>query len=272
MVCAYLLNSIILKEDTAVKMDAGIVPTVLKGNLMELKDKAIFCWSGGKDSAFGLYKILQEAKYDVLYLLTTINDDYKRVSMHGVREEMLDKQIESIGIPALKVRVIDGTYDEYERLMHSVLMRAKSEGITHVIFGDIFLEDLRSYREDNLKKVDLIGVFPLWKSDTSILINEFLDHKFRTITCCISDVHLDQSWVGQEITTSFIAALPEQVDPCGENGEYHTFCFDGPLFKKTIDFVLGEQVYKPIQLKNDDEEILETTQTNGFWFCDILPI
>jgi uncharacterized protein (TIGR00290 family) len=232
--------------------------------------KAIFCWSGGKDSSFGLYKIIQEGKYDVSYLLTTINDDYKRISMHGVREEMLDKQIEAIGIPALKVRVVEGTYEEYQNLMHNALMQAKSEGITHVIFGDIFLEDLRLYREENLKKVDLIGVFPLWNSDTSVLINAFLDEKFRTITCCISDVYLNETWVGREIDEQFIIDLPDKVDPCGENGEYHTFCFDGPIFKKPIEFTLGEKVYKPIQLKPADE--ISSTSTNGFWFCDILSV
>jgi uncharacterized protein (TIGR00290 family) len=240
---------------------------------MEPLHKAIFCWSGGKDSAFGLYKIQQEGKYDVSYLLTTINDDFKRISMHGVREEMLDKQIEAIGIPSLKVRVVEGTYEEYEHLMYSVLVRAKFEGITHIIFGDIFLEDLRTYREENLKEVGLIGVFPLWNSDTRLLINEFLDKKFRTITCCISDVHLNQTWVGRKIDAQFIAELPEKVDLCGENGEYHTFCFDGPIFKQPIEFTLGEKVYKPIQLKQEDENLsTSSTSANGFWFCDILPV
>jgi len=233
---------------------------------MEPLLKAIFCWSGGKDSAFGLYKILQEGKYDVSYLLTTINDDFKRISS----EVMLDKQIEAIGIPCLKVRVVEGTYDEYEYLMYTVLVHAKSEGITHVIFGDIFLEDLRLYREENLKKVDLIGIFPLWNNDTRLLINEFLDKKFRTITCCISNVHLNKTWVGREIDAQFIAELPEKVDPCGENGEYHTFCFDGPIFKKSIEFILGEKVYKPIQFNPANET--SSTSINGFWFCDILPV
>ena len=235
--------------------------------------KAIFCWSGGKDSAYCLHKVLTEKQFDVKYLLTTVNNKFKRISMHGVREELLDNQAESIGIPLLKVRVSEGTNYEYEKQMEAVLLKAKSEGINYVIFGDIFLEDLRVYRETNLKKLDLKGVFPLWKMDTKFLINDLISLQFKTIICCTNDGYLGEEWLGRGIDKSFIEHLPEIVDPCGENGEYHTFCYDGPLFKKKIDFTVGEKVYKPLEIITEDVSTLPTNiSTKGFWFCDLLPI
>src|SRR3982750_4307197 len=154
------------------------------------KIKAIFCWSGGKDSAYCLYKVLQEEKFDVKYLLTTLNGAFNRISMHGIREELLDRQAESIDIPLLKVFVYEGSNAEYEKQMETVLLKARTEGIEHVIFGDIFLEDLRVYRENNLAKVGMNAVFPLWKRDTKELIHQFLQLGFRTITCCVNDAFL----------------------------------------------------------------------------------
>ncbi len=237
-----------------------------------MKPKAIFCWSGGKDSSYCLYKVLTEQLFDVKYLLTTINDEFKRISMHGVREQLLDIQVAAIGIPLLKVRVSAGTNDEYEKQMETVLLKAKSEGIEHVIFGDIFLEDLRKYREDNLEKVGMKGIFPLWKIDTKFLIHDFIEKQFKTVTCCINDGYLGQEWVGKEIDLSFVKQLPQNVDPCGENGEYHTFCYEGPLFKQKIDFVIGENVYKPLEIKTDDCISTSSIPTKGFWFCDLLPV
>lgn len=234
--------------------------------------KAIFCWSGGKDSSYCLHKILSEQLYDVVYLMTTVNDAFKRISMHGVREELLDKQIESIGIPSIKIRIKDGTHAEYEQLMQDTLLQAKAEGVTHVIFGDIFLEDLRAYREANLKKVDLIGVFPLWKMDTAELIRDFIQKEFKTITCCINDGYFDETWVGREIDASFVHDLPEFVDPCGENGEYHTFCYAGPVFKKAIEFSIGEKIYKPLEYTFDDDVCKSPVKTKGFWYCDLISV
>ena len=237
------------------------------------RPKAIFCWSGGKDSSYCLHKVLTEKLFDVKYLLTTVNDNFKRISMHGIREELLDRQAESIGIPLLKVRVTEGTNNEYEKQMESVLLKAKSEGINHVIFGDIFLEDLRVYRENNLAKVGMKGVFPLWKIDTKILINDFINRKFKAVICCTNDGYLGEEWIGRGIDNSFIDQLPINVDPCGENGEYHTFCYDAPIFKKKINFIIGEKVYKPLEIKTEDVCTLTTNATTkGFWFCDLLPI
>lgn len=231
-----------------------------------MKTKAIFCWSGGKDSAYTLHKVLTEGQFDVKYLLTTINGTFRRISMHGVREELLDLQAEAIGIPLLKVRVSEGTNSEYEKLMEATLLKAKAEGIEHVIFGDIFLEDLRTYRENNLAKVGMRGVFPIWKQDTTFLINDFVKKGFRTVLCCTNDAYLGRDWAGREIDQNFIDQLPKGVDPCGENGEYHTFCYEGPLFINKIEFTLGEKVYKPLEMKTT-----ETSNTKGFWFCDLLP-
>jgi uncharacterized protein (TIGR00290 family) len=233
--------------------------------------KAIFCWSGGKDSSYALHKVLSEKQYDVKYLLTTVNEKFKRISMHGVREELLYLQSTSLGIPLLKVSVSEGTNVEYEQQMERTLLQAKAEGIEHVIFGDIFLEDLRTYREQNLAKVGMKGVFPLWKMDTKWLINDFLAKGFKTVTCCINDGQLSKEWVGKEIDQWFIDNLPAMVDPCGENGEFHTFCFEGPIFKNTISFSIGERVYKPL-IVTTDSVCSSSTTTKGFWFCDFIPI
>jgi uncharacterized protein (TIGR00290 family) len=238
---------------------------------MEEKPKAIFSWSGGKDSAYCLHKILSENLFDVKYLLTTLNHNFKRISMHGVREELLDAQADSIGIPLLKVWVKEGTNDEYERQMREILLKAKSEDIGHVIFGDIFLEDLRVYRENNLAKVDMKAVFPLWKMNTTSLINDFINQEFKTVLCCTNDGYLGQEWVGREIDKLFVEQLPDNVDPCGENGEYHTFCYDGAIFKNKVNFILGEKVYKPLEIKTTDNSVCSSnTITKGFWFVDLL--
>lgn len=234
------------------------------------KPKAIFSWSGGKDSSYCLHKVLSENIFDVQYLLTTVNANFKRVSMHGVREELLDKQADSIGIPLLKVMVSEGTNDEYEKQMEALLLKAKSEGIEHVIFGDIFLEDLRSYRENNLAKVNMKAVFPLWKIDTSVLIHDFIKQGFKTITCCVNDGYLNQDWVGKEIDVTFVSELPNNVDPCGENGEYHTFCYAGPIFKKKIEFTMGDKIYKPLEIKTTDNVCVSDVTTKGFWFMDLV--
>jgi len=234
--------------------------------------KAIFCWSGGKDSAYCLYKVLTEKTYDVRYLLTTINGNFKRISMHGVRQELLDKQAAAIGIPLLKVTVTQDTNDEYEKQMETVLLQAKQEGITHVIFGDIFLEDLRVYRENNLAKVGLKGVFPIWKINTKTLVNDFIKQQFKTVICCTNDGYLGEEWLGREIDSTFVNQLPKTVDPCGENGEFHTFCYDGPLFKQKICFIFGEKVYKALETETENVCSLPTNiVTKGFWFCDLLP-
>ncbi|MDP2421478.1 diphthine--ammonia ligase [Sediminibacterium sp.] len=228
------------------------------------KIKAVFCWSGGKDSSLALYQVLQENTYQVVSLLTTLNAIHKRISMHGVREELLDMQAASIGLPLEKVWVSEASNEEYENNMELVLIGFKNEGVTHVIFGDIFLEDLREYREQKLSAVGLTGVFPLWKQDTRKLVSRFITQGFKTLTCCISTKWLDESFVGQEINQDFISRLPAGVDPCGENGEFHSFCYDGPLFKQSIEFEKGDKVFR--KMNSPDSE-----NKSGFWFIDLLP-
>jgi uncharacterized protein (TIGR00290 family) len=237
---------------------------------MSERPKAVFSWSGGKDSAYCLHKVLIENLFDVKYLLTTVNDTFNRISMHGVREELLDQQVESVGIPLVKVRVTESTNEEYERQIEITLLKVKAQGIDHVIFGDIFLEDLRIYRENNLAKIGMQGVFPLWKMDTTFLIHDFIRQQFKTVICCTNDAYLGEEWLGREIDNTFLDELPVGVDPCGENGEFHTFCYDGPLFKKKIDFTIGEKVYKPLEMKTTDSSPTNIA-TKGFWFCDLLP-
>lgn len=192
--------------------------------------------------------------------------------MHGVREELLDMQAASIGIPLLKVRVSEGTNEEYEKRMGSSLEGAKAEGIGHVIFGDIFLEDLREYREKNLARIGMTAVFPLWKLNTADLIRDFIHSQFRAVICCTNDAFLGEEWLGREIDRELLTSLPENVDPCGENGEYHTFCSAGPIFKESISYILGETIFRPLQPNHTEESGQQHGPvTTGFWYVDLVP-
>ena len=230
---------------------------------------AVFCWSGGKDSALCLYKVREEKKYDVRFLLTTVSEEFRRISMHGVREELLEEQARQAGIPLIKIYVREGTNSEYEARMEEMLLSLKRQGIHHVIFGDIFLQDLREYREKNLAKVEMQGIFPLWKKDTKKLAEEFLSLGFKTYTCCTNDAYLGKEWVGRRLDENFLSELPPNVDPCGENGEYHTFCFQGPIFRFPIDVSIGEKIYRHLEIKQASDCNLPQSQTKGFWYCDL---
>lgn len=244
------------------------------------KPKALMCWSGGKDSAMALHRAMQD--FNIISLMTTLNADFGRISMHGVRENLLDAQAEAIGLPLIKVWVRAGTNEEYEQQMTDGLQKAIAQGVTHVVFGDIFLQDLREYRERQLAKVDLKAIFPLWQSNTTELIQDFVAKGFATITCCINDGYLDQSWVGRDIDSLFISELPAHVDPCGENGEYHTFCYAGPIYQQPIQVARGEVIYRPLpsplpvkqQSTDDTDQYVchSPVETKGFWFCDLLPL
>ena len=242
-----------------------------------MKKKALFNWSSGKDSALALYKILQNNDYEIACLLTSVNQQFHRISMHGVRVSLLEQQAESIGLPLLKMEIPEmPTMEVYEKVMQEGLEKLKSEGVTHSIFGDIFLEDLRKYREDKLAEMQLEAVFPLWKTDTITLINEFLDLGFKTIVTCVNERYLDKSFVGRVIDADFIKDLPENVDVCGENGEFHTFTFDGPLFSKPIDFEIGEIVYRKYEKPKtaSSNTACDTNDSSafdfGFWYCDLV--
>lgn len=241
--------------------------------------KAIFNWSSGKDSALSLYKILQNPDYKIEYLLTSVNEQFQRISMHGVRVELLEAQAKSIDLP-LKIMQIPEmpTMEVYETVMMQTLTELQKNGITHSVFGDIFLEDLRKYREDQLAKIGFEGVFPIWKIPSKELIDEFLQLGFKTIVVCVNERYLDKSFVGRIIDQEFINDLPENVDLCGENGEFHTFTFDGPIFSEPINFEIGEIVYRKYEKpKTEDlsETACDTSSSDafdyGFWYCDLIP-
>ena len=237
--------------------------------------KAFMNWSGGKDSSLALYHILACSKFPVEKLLTSVSDKYRRISMHGVREELLEQQALEIGIPLQKLVLGDEpSMSEYETEMIATINRIQEEDFTHSIFGDIFLEDLKTYREKQLAKVRMQGIFPLWKRDTGELIHEFIDLGFKGIVVCINAKYLDKSFCGRIIDESFIADIPAGVDVCGENGEFHTFVYDGPIFTNPIAFAKGEIIYKkytaPKQL-NDQCFRDPDVEDYGFYFCDLLP-
>ena len=232
------------------------------------KEKIIFSWSGGKDSTLCLHHILNNPTYEVCYLLTSINGNLKRVSMHGIHESLIEAQAEAIGIPLKKIYVYEASNEEYEKQMTLILSEAKAEGINSVIFGDIFLEDLRLYRETNLAKLNMTAIFPLWKQNTTHLIHEFINLNYKTVFCCGNDAYLKKEQVGQLIDMNYIDELEIDIDPCGENGEYHTFCYEGPIFKKPINAKVSDIIYKPLELKFQTPD-KNNKITKGFWFADI---
>lgn len=230
--------------------------------------KALMNWSGGKDSALSLYHVLKEKNFDVQYLLTTVNNAFGRISMHGVREELLDKQAENIGLELLKVRLSETvSMEEYHAQMESALTPMVQKGIEYSIFGDIFLEDLRQHREERLTKFGMKGVFPIWKRPSLELLAEFWDLGFKTIVVSVNGNVLDKSFCGRILDRDFIKELPTNIDPCGENGEFHTFVYEAPYYKNSINFEIGETVDKTYNFK--DAEGNEHIST--YYFTDLLP-
>lgn len=216
-------------------------------------EKVLFCWSGGKDSALALYEIRKDSRYEIAGLLTTVTQDYHRISMHGVREVLVEKQASSIGLPLSKVFISkDGGNEEYESKMKEVLLKFQELGVFTVAFGDIFLEDVRKYREANLAKVEMKGIFPIWgKKNAS---QRFIDLSFKAIITCVDARVLDKRFVGRLFDREFLAELPANVDPNGENGEFHSFVFEGPIFREKIAYKIGEVVKR-----------------DSFYFCDLMP-
>ncbi|WOD44268.1 ATP-binding protein [Hwangdonia lutea] len=235
------------------------------------KHKTYFNWSTGKDSALALYHLLKDERFSVEELITTINSHYNRVSMHGLRKELLVAQTDALNIPASIIELPEmPSMEIYEQKMLETVSRLKSKGFTHSAFGDIFLEDLKRYREKQLAKRNIKTVFPLWKRDTKELLNEFLDLGFKTIVVCANSKYFDEDFVGTVIDKNFIDNLPKDVDPCGENGEFHTFCFDGPIFNNPIPFKIGEKVYREYDAPKTDGSICEGDKY-GVWYCDLMP-
>ncbi|HWB81176.1 MAG TPA: ATP-binding protein [Nannocystaceae bacterium] len=217
-----------------------------------MRPKALLSWSSGKDSAYAL-QVAQDV--EIVGLLTTVTAAFDRVSMHGVRRELLARQADAVGLPCTQVEIPAPCPNEiYERAMGRVLADAKAKGITHVVFGDLFLEDIRAYRCDRLASVGMHAVFPLWGRDTKALAREMIDAGLRATITCVDPRRLDRSFAGRTFDATLLHDLPPDVDPCGEHGEFHTFATDGPMFRKRIDVRAGEVV---------DRE--------GFVFADLLP-
>jgi uncharacterized protein (TIGR00290 family) len=221
-----------------------------------VKEKVLLAWSGGKDAALSLHELRKSGQYEVTALLTTITQDYDRVCMHGVRSVLLEQQAESIGVPAEMMFISkNASNEEYESGMRQILEKYKAEGVCGVVFGDIFLEDLRKYREEKLSQIGMKGLFPIWKRDTAELACAFIDLGFEAVVTCADSNLLDSTLVGRPFDDQFLSMLPYAVDPCGENGEFHSFVFDGPVFEQQIPHTTGEVVLRE----------------NGFYYCDLLP-
>ncbi|MDG1333691.1 MAG: diphthine--ammonia ligase [Crocinitomicaceae bacterium] len=238
---------------------------------MELKN-TYFNWSTGKDASLALYYLMQNEALNVSKLVTSINNYHDRVSMHGLRRELLERQAESVGLPLTTIELPqEPSMEEYAVIMEKTVADLKSQNYTDCGFGDIHLEDLREYREKQLASHEITCHFPLWKRDTKEIIEDFIRLGFKAVVVCIKSELLDESFVGREIDESFINDLPENVDPCGENGEFHTFCYDGPIFSKAIDFHIGENVLREYNRPKGDDDHPDAPSKVGFWFCDLVP-
>ena len=219
-------------------------------------------WSGGKDSSLALHSILEDPAYKVDSLLTSINTHHNRISMHGVRRELLEAQAASIGLPLQTLELPEQPdMAEYEQIMQKQVATLKDKGCTHAVFGDIFLEDLKRYREEKLNSMGITCIFPLWKIPSVSIMQDFLAKGFKAVTVCVNTKWLDKSFCGRLLDESFLQDLPPEVDPCGENGEYHSFVFDGPIFNHPIPYTKGDTIYK--EYRGPDGPA-------GFYFTDLI--
>lgn len=237
-----------------------------------MPEQALMSWSGGKDSALALHHALRNPGLTVTDLLTSVNAHYERVSMHGVRLALLEAQAERIGLPLTQLRLPEMlTMADYDQAVLATLAGLHQQGVRRAIYGDIFLEDLRAYREQQLARVPLQGEFPLWQRGSQELLDEFWDLGFQAIVVCVNDRYLDASFCGRLLDRDFVRDLPPGVDPCGENGEYHSFVFDAPYFSRPIEVVRGEVVRRTYQSPTGSSGGEDDPFAAGFWFCDLLP-
>ena len=217
--------------------------------------RALLSWSGGKDSALALYEARRSDSFEIASLLTTLTRDFDRISMHGVRRLLLLKQADLLGLPVEEVWIGKGASNsEYESQMSTALRRHRANGVSSVVFGDLFLEDIRKYREEMLSALGMTCVFPLWKRDTQKLASLFIHEGFKAIVCTVDPRALSPSFCGEDFDESFLSNLPAGVDPCGENGEFHTFVYGGPIFSQEVGVRKGE-----------------VTLRDGFYFADLVP-
>lgn len=210
-----------------------------------MKRKALMSWSSGKDSAWALHKLQKNPEIDLVGLFCTVNKEFDRVAMHGVRVELLQKQAKSIGLPLVIIEIpYPCSNVEYEKIMGQFVDRAKIDNIEYFAFGDLFLEDIRNYREEKLKGSGIKPIFPIWGIPTDKLSREMISSGLRSVITCINPKQIPKEFVGREFDESFLDSLPEAIDPCGENGEFHSFAFDGPMFKEQIEIFVGDIVHR----------------------------
>lgn len=220
------------------------------------KPKAILSWSSGKDAAFALHEVRRTGAAEVAALLTTVNETHERVAMHGVRERLLDLQAEAAGLPLIKVPIpFPCPNGIYEERMAAAMAEVKARGITHTIFGDLFLEDIRAYREEKLAAAGMSALFPLWGRETRSLANEMIDSGLVAHLACVDPKQIPAGLSGRRFDRDLLAVLPEGADPCGENGEFHTVVTAGPMFARPIDVEIGETVTR-----------------EGFVYTDVIPV
>ncbi|MHA6249901.1 Dph6-related ATP pyrophosphatase [Pontibacter sp. CAU 1760] len=238
---------------------------------------SVFNWSGGKDATLSLHHVLANKTYAVKQLLTTLSDATRRVSMHGVRQELLHQQAAAVGIPFREVFLpAQASMQAYNAIMRKEMQACKEVGMTHAIYGDINLEDLRTYREEELAKAGMQAVFPLWNRPTHQLVREFLQLGYKAMVVCVNARLLDASFAGRILDEQFLEDLPPEADPAGENGEFHTFVFDGPIFRRPVLYTLGETVrksYAPTTNPKDNcfQDEKKPTFDQDFIFRDLLP-
>ncbi len=242
--------------------------------LAAMKPKAIFNWSGGKDSALALHRVQQQDQYQLCGLLTTMSQAHQRVTMHGVRQELMQAQVRAVGLPWRPIYLPENnSMPVYNQQMQQEWQQLKGEGITHAVFGDIYLEDLRQYREEQLQAVGVTALFPLWQEKPESILEEFWRAGFKAKVVCVNAKLLDASFAGRELDERLVKDLPAGVDPCGENGEFHSFVYDGPNFRHPVPVQVGEVVFKSYApVSNQDDcfvSVPPPSYDTGFWFCDL---
>lgn len=220
-----------------------------------MKRPILMSWSGGKDSCLALQKLLRQEEWQVVALISTITQGYERVSMHGVRRELIQEQARSLGISLTEARIPpNATNESYQAAWQATVKPWLEQGVRHIAFGDLFLEDIRRYRENLLAGWGMEAVFPLWGCNTALLSRQFLQDGFRAVVVCVDPRQISGEFCGREYDDRFLQDLPVNADPCGERGEFHTFVYQGPIFRWPIVMRRGATILR-----------------EGFYFCDLLP-
>ena len=236
----------------------------IKLQRLSQQTRVVLNWSSGKDAALAYHLLSQQKDLSVEYLLTTLSEEHERVFMHGIRENLLDIQAERMNLPLIKVKLPASPDDHiYNEAMRKSFSELKEKGISASAYGDIFLEDLRLYREMQLKEAGVKALFPLWKKDTRELVHMVEDSGIEAIIVCVNEKYLGKEFLGKKINADFLNTLPANVDPCGENGEFHTFVYNTPFFREPIPVVMGEIVHKTYDTGDGKKWDI------GFYFMDV---